>query len=329
MRTWMLTISTLLLSGLAVAQTPIPGTFNNTPPQTTQQTNGSGNNGGYIVSPPTISLGNGITPTVVSNQDSVNITGPQNTSLNGQAVQANNPATVNDNGGIVANADNANSGAVNNQASANGQNRTTASRNYDFARAPSGESGPITGSMSDDSISLGEVARKARNGKQIAKRTITNADVNALNAQYPGDNNSGAPSANANDMAGTSIAGPASQQNSANGSAINGINSTQNNGGTAGAAQPQSSSPAYAQPSSGGPFAPRATPNDGTKPNAQQGPGVSPRRSSRPASAPNDQSTPTGENTKPQLPRSSTSLPLLGTLGALSTLAGICYFKMR
>ena len=302
MRSSMLIVSTLLLSGLAVAQTPIPGTFNNTPPQATQQTNSSGNNGGYIVSPPTISFGDGISPTVITSQDAVNITLPQNTSLNGQSVQANNPATVNDSGGTF---------TSNNASEANNQsnpNSGAASRNFDFVRAPGAESGPIAGSMSDDSVSLGEVARKARNGKEIAKRTITNADVNALNAQYPGSNGD-AQSANSNGMAGTSIAGPASQQNNANGSAINGMNPTQSNGGTAGAAQPQSSEPAYAQPSSDGPFAPRATPNDGTKPNAQQGPGVDPRRSSRPASAPNNQ-PPSPSNTpstdKPQLPRSST-----------------------
>jgi hypothetical protein len=313
MRSRMLTFSLMMLSGVVAAQAPIPGTFSSTPPQTTQQTNGSANNGGYIVSPPTISYGDGITPTVVTNQDAINVTMPQNTALNGQVVQANNPGTLNDNAN------------GNSQVNANGQIAGQANRGFDFIKAPNGENTPIGGSMADDSVSLGDLARRVRNGKQISKRTITNADVNALNSQSSGGNDGQAEDSNG--MAGNSVSGAASQQNNANGTSMN---STQTSGGTAGAAQPQG--PAYAQPSTQGPFAPRATPNDGTKPNAQQGQGISPRSSSRPTANPDSNSSApaSGESTeKQQLPHSSSSLPLLGTLGGLSTLAGICYFKMR
>jgi hypothetical protein len=289
MRSRMLTLSTILLSGIAVAQTPLPGTFNNAPPQNTQQINTI--NGGYIVSTPTISLGNGITPTVVTNQDTVNVSLPQNTSLNGPTVQVTNPATLNES--TVATTTAANNQRVEGQAS----------RNFDFVNAPDGAGGPIVGSMSDSSISLGEVARKARNGKQIAKHSITNADVNALNGTTP-DGEQTAPD-------GTSMAAP--QQTDANGNPINGA--AQSNGGTAGAAQP----PAYSRPSAQGPF---GAPPDGTKPNAQHGPGVAPR--GKPAPAPTQ-----NEENKPQLPRSSTSLPLLGTIGALTTVAGVVIFKAR
>jgi len=258
------------LSGVVTAQSVIPGTFNTAPQQP-----GNGNNSGYIVSPPTIALGNGITPTVVTNQDTISVTLPQNTSINGPTVQANVPATVNENAATMNNV------ATNSDQQIPGQ----ASRNFDFVNAPSGENKPIVGSMADDSISLGELARKVRNGKQIAKRSITNADVNALSGTPQSDN--AQLGTDANGTAGGAIARPATQQTD--------------------------------------PFTPPTQP-DGSKPNAQQGQGISPRGSARPAQAPADRS---GRTEKERLPNSSSSLPLLGTLGAISTLAGIAYFKLR
>lgn len=288
MRSRLLTLSTILLSGLAVAQTPLPGTFNNAPAQNTQQVN---TNGGYIVSTPTISLGNGITPTVVTNQDTINVSLPQNTSLNGPTVQVSNPATLNET-------------AVATNVANNQRIEGQASRNFDFVNAPDGGGGPIVGSMADSTVSLGEVARKARNGKQIAKRSITNADVNALNGNTPDGEQP--------PTDGTSMAAP--QQTDANGNPITGT--PQSNGGTAGAAQP----PAYSRPSGQGPF---GQPSNGTKPNAQQGPGIAPRGNPTPAPpAQNDQD-------KPQLPRTSTSLPMVGTVGVLSLFAGVAFFKTR
>jgi hypothetical protein len=293
MRNRLLTISTILLSGIAVAQTPLPGTFNSSPAQNTQQVN---TNGGYIVSTPTISLGNGITPTVVTNQDTVNVSLPQNTSLSGPTVQVTNPATLNETSVATA----APATNVSNEQRVEGQ----ASRNFDFINAPDGGGGPIVGSMADSTVSLGEVARKARNGKQIAKHSITNADVNALNGNTPDGEQP------ATD--GTSMAAP--QQTDANGNPITGT--PQSNGGTAGAAQP----PAYSRPSSQGPF---GQPPSGSKPNAQQGPGIAPRGNPTPTPPPqNDQ-------IKPQLPKTSTSLPLAGTVGALSAFAGVAFFKAR
>jgi hypothetical protein len=287
---------TIILSGVVAAQTTIPGTFNRTQP-VPQQTNG-----GYIVSTPTISLGDGITPTVITNQDTVNVTLPQNTSLNGPTVQTNNPATLNTAANTTA-------------ASDNSQTAGQASRNFDFVKAPGGENSPVAGSMADDSVSLGEVARKVRNGKQISKRTITNADVNAMNGTFPGTE--GQPG-DATGVSGASMANP-SQQNGD-------VTTPQTSGGTAGAAQPQNSqAPAYAQPSNQGPFgAPSTTPNDGTKPNAQQGPRVAPRSSSRPARIPAKPSS-----DKQQMPESSSALPLLGVLGSIVTLAGFGYMKLR
>ena len=303
MRNWIVTISTMVLSGVVAAQTP--GTFNNTPQQNSQQISGNAN--GYIVSPPTLSLGNGITPTVVTNQDTVNVTLPQNTSMNGQAIQANNAVTTNAISGNTANGNT-------NGATGNVQQAGLASRNFDFITAPNGGNGPIAGSMADATISLGEFARKARNGKQIAKHSITNADVNALNGNTSDPNQ---PAADANGATGTSMAAPGSQQN------MNGT-PTQSNGGTAGAVQPQpSQGPAYAQPSTRGPFAAPTTP-DGSKPNPQKGQGVAPRGSSAHPTTPSGHS-----NEKPQLPRSSSSLPLLGTLGTISTIAGLGYIKMH
>ena len=299
MRNWMLTLSTIVLSGVVAAQ--MPGTFNGTPQQNSQPI--SGNAGGYIVSPPTLSLGNGITPTVVTNQDTVNVTLPQNTSANGQTVQSNNPANTN---AISASAANTTG------ETGNAQQAGQANRNFDFVAAPNGGNGPIAGSMADSTISLGDVARKARNGKQIAKRSITNADVNAWNGNAPDPDQP-----DANGLSGSSIAGSGSQQN------MNGA-ATQTNGGTAGAVQPPNSqSPAYSQPSTQTPFSAPTTP-DGSKPNAQQGPGIAPRGSSpKPATPHRDSSE------KPQLPRTSSALPFLGTLGAVSTIAGIGYLKLR
>jgi hypothetical protein len=305
---------TMILSGIVVAQTTIPGTFN----RTQQQTPGTANNGGSIVSTPTISLGNGITPTVITNQDTVNVTLPQNTSLSGPTVQANAPAPVS--------TDMSGANAANAVGTDNGQNVPgQASRNFDFVKAPGGETGPVVGSMEDPSISLGEVARKVRNGKQISKRTITNADVNAMNGSFPGSGDQSAQDANGSTA--TSMASPGSQQNASETAGA----STQTTGGTAGAAQPQNSqAPAYAQPSNRDPFnAPSATPNDGTKPNAQQGPGVTPRSSSRRVQTPSDNSNGSNNTEKRHLPESSSSLPLLATFGALSTVVGIGYLKLR
>ena len=284
MRSPLLTLSTILLSGLAVAQTPLPGTFNNTPAQNTQQVI---TNGGYIVSTPTLSLGNGITPTVVTNQDTVNVSLPQNTSLNGPTVQVTNPATLNETVSTAATATN-----VSNEQRVEGQ----ASRNFDFINAPDGGGGPLVGSMSDNTVSLGEVARKARNGKQIAKHSITNADVNALNGTTPDGEQT--------PTDGTSMTTP--QQPDANGNPVGG----------SGATQP----PANSRPSGQGPF---GQPSEGTKPNAQHGPAVAPRGNPNPVPpAQNDQS-------KPQLPKTSSSLPLMGTVGVLSTFAGVAFVKAR
>jgi hypothetical protein len=267
MRKWMLALSILLLSGAIAAQTPMPGTFNNPPSQST--------NTGYIVSPPTISFGNGITPTVITNQDAVTVTLPQNISQNGQTVQTNSGESSNEQTAMASNA-----GANVDQRIA-GQ----ASRNFDFVKAPAGGGGPIMGSMADNSVSLGEVARKARNGKQISKHSITNADVSAMNGTAPGDSTK--PGSDANGVSGTSIAAPASQQN--------GANPTQSTGGAAGAATPPQNRDPFAKPTT-------TTPSDTTKPNKE---------------------------VKPQLPQTSSLLPLLGTLGAVSTLAGISYIRFR
>ncbi len=317
MRSWMISIATLTLCGAVAAQTQLPGTPNSTSPQNTQQTNGSGNNNGYIVSPPMVSLGDGITPTVITNQDAVQVTVPQNSAVNGAAVQAPSPATLN-NGNIVAGAQN---GATGSQA-----NGTNGQQRFDFVVAPNGENSGIAGSMSDTSVSLGDAARKIRNGRQIAKRTITNADVEALNAQYPGSNpqpNDQQQQALPTTSNGAAIAAPVARPNGPFGQPV----PTPNSGGTAGAAQSVQPAPAYAQPS-------RSTPTRYAKPSARQGDTGATSTDQNGAGSTTQESTPANNDTNPkqdqqQLPRSSSSLPLLGTLGALSTLAGILYFKMR
>ncbi len=313
MRSFMLAIGTMMLSGALAAQAPLPGTFSSTPPQTTQQTNGSGNSGGYIVSPPTISYGDGVTPTVVTNQDAVQVTAPQNSAITGATVQANNPATLSNN----ANANPANA---------------TQPQHFDFVVAPNGNNSVVGGSIEDDTVSLGDVARKYRSGKTIAKRTLTNADVDALNAQYPGANpNPEAQNnaANSNGMAGTAISGPSARPNGPFSAPPN----AQNSGGTAGAAQSGAeSSSMYAQPIG----TPARTTTGGPKPSARQGASETtepnnsaPTTEEQVPPQTNNNSQPQQEEQKQQLPRSSSALPLLGTLGALSTLAGILYFKMR
>ncbi len=322
MRSWILSFATLSLCGALFAQTPIPGTPNTTPPQTTQQINGSGNNSGYIVAPPTITLGNGISPTVITNQDAVQVTVPQNMAVSGSTVQAPNPATVN-------NAPTANPGTTSG-VQQNGQ------QHFDFVVAPTSDNSDIGGSMSDDTVSLGEVARKYRNGRQISKRTITNADVDALNQQYGGsaplqDNNSQQQQQLTTTPNGAAIAAPVARPNGPFGQPV----PTQNSGGTTGAAQSSGQqTPSYAQPSQYGDQQ-SAAPRYG-KPSARQGANATSDDNTQQqenAAPTTEQSAPKNNDTTPkqeqQLPRSSTSLPLLGTLGALSTLAGILYFKMR
>lgn len=278
MRNRWLTLSIVLLCGIAVAQTTWPGTFNNPPAQNTQQIITIG---GYLVSTPTLSLGNGLTPTVITNQDTVNVSMPQNTSFSGPSVQVTNPATLNESA-VVVPAPNATAN-VGSEQRVQGQ----ASRNFDFTSAPDGGGGPLVGSMADNTISLGEVARKARNGKQIAMHSITNADVNALNGTNPDEEQT--------PTDGTSMATP--QQPNTNGNAVSGASQ-----GNSGATQP---------------------PSVKTKPNAEHGAGTSPRGNPTPVPpAQNDQD-------KPKLPKSSTSLPLVGTVGALSTLTGVAFFKTR
>jgi hypothetical protein len=212
---------------------------------------------------------------VITNQDTVNVSMPQNTSLSGPSVQVTNPATLNESAVVVppANA----TANVGSEQRVQGQ----ASRNFDFTSAPDGGGGPLVGSMADNTISLGEVARKARNGKQIAMHSITNADVNALNGTTPDEEQT--------PTDGTSTATP---------QAVPGA--SQGNKGTA------------TQP-----------PSVKTKPNAEHGAGTTPP--GNPTPVPPAQT----DQDKPKLPKSSTSLPLMGTVGALSTLTGVAFFKSR
>lgn len=307
MRSWMLSLATLMLSGAVAAQAPVPGTFTNTPPQTTQQTNGSGNNGGYIVSPPTISYGDGITPTVVTSQDTVQVVAPQNTAINGPTVQATSPATLTPSNNQGANPANA------------------PAQRFDFVVAPNADNSVVGGSMADDTVSLGDAARKFRNGKTISKRTLTNADVAALNAQYPG----ATPSPDAQPIAnGNAVAAPQGRPNGPFSAPV-----AAPNGGTTGAVQSAEPAPAYSQPSTPeGSTTPMNT-RRGAKPSARQGGNASDQDQAAPSdqtSQPQSQPAPRNNDQQTQqLPKSSSALPLLGTLGALSTLAGILYFKMR
>lgn len=149
----------------------IPGTFVAYPQQ----------NPGYIVSPPTLSLGNGLTPTVVTTQDILTVAAPDTTSANpsevGTAVSgATTPLTMlpGPPGGSVAQGQRPPAGA--------GQQ---AQRPYaDFVVGTGHEE--ISGSMQDSSVSLGEVARQYRQGRPARKLSISNADVDQLNQNTTG-----------------------------------------------------------------------------------------------------------------------------------------------
>lgn len=139
----------LLLAVFATAQAPVPGTFSTAPVQP---------NNGLVLTAPMMSLGNGISPTIVTNQQSVVVESP------GAATGAITPTPAEE---------------------------AAAERTFGAmprASVGGGESfyaGPSSGmslEVGSDSRSLGEVAASLRHQQPANERVYTNDDVERLDA---------------------------------------------------------------------------------------------------------------------------------------------------
>lgn len=161
MRSWQVLFVIAVLCTIGAAQVTIPGTF------TKAQSTYVGPSG-LIVSPPIVTFGNTLAPTVVAIQDAVAVVSPYGAAIPAQHMLAQSRQ---DDGGreqVRRRADEPRSGDQR--------------RPGDQPRA-SRQPAPVPGSMADTSISLGELARRNRPSNVTIPRTLTNADVERLNAR--------------------------------------------------------------------------------------------------------------------------------------------------
>jgi hypothetical protein len=150
MRTLWILLGVVALTGITFAQNVMPGTFS-TPVQTVPFA--------PVLSPPTATLGNGLTPTVVTNKPLVFMAASQE----GQAESTGNVAPEA-------------SGAA---ASANPS--APRAKYFDFVISDAGpsEANP------EQAQSLVDIARSTRkNTVPVAGRTFTNDDINQMNQKY-------------------------------------------------------------------------------------------------------------------------------------------------
>lgn len=168
-------------ASLSCAQAQMPGTFS--------QAASLGQIPGYVLSPPSMSFGNGLTPNVVTTNDSFAIAAPQSISLNSAEISAmNNNAPFGPTEGVDSGTPMGTPARGGSLGGSQGQARSgTLQRPYmDFFRGTGVES--PHGSMSDASIVLGDVARQIRKDRpnQFSGRSLTNADIEHFAASSSG-----------------------------------------------------------------------------------------------------------------------------------------------
>jgi hypothetical protein len=143
------------------AQMPVGGTFSNVQAQPVQY-------GTPIMSPPTVTLGNGLTPTVITNRQPFVVGAPQflrtepvTAPVNAQPAESDNeqPATP------------------------GGQQQRQARKRFDFVISSGGAQ---SGRAANDSRSLVEVAAATRKAHitPISGKVFTNDDVARMNQKY-------------------------------------------------------------------------------------------------------------------------------------------------
>jgi hypothetical protein len=157
MRTCLCVAVVMMMSIVMFAQMPVGGTFNNVQAQQVQY-------GTPITSPPIVSLGNGLTPTVITNRQPYVVGAPQ-------FVQAENAPTT----GVQENPQEQQTAAAGTQ--------QTARKRFDFVVTSGGtQSGEATG----DTRSLVEVAATTRKTRVAPAegKAYTNDDVGRMNQKY-------------------------------------------------------------------------------------------------------------------------------------------------
>lgn len=150
MRHLLVLFGVVCVSLSAFAQATIPGTFSR---QTSSNTIAVG---GYVVAPPSIALGNGLSPAVVTNVPTVEVTSPQNVSA--PAAPAN----------LTTNPDRSNINGL----------AASPSKHFDYVVA--GNETTYTASA-EDGHSLAEVATNLRRNRVQASKVFTNEDIKAMN----------------------------------------------------------------------------------------------------------------------------------------------------
>ncbi|HYE24306.1 MAG TPA: hypothetical protein VEG32_03815 [Clostridia bacterium] len=159
MRSWQVLIVIAALCGLGAAQVTIPGTFTRAQPGAYVGVSG------LIVSPPVVTFGNTLSPTVVAIQDAVAVVSPFGVAVPAQHMLGRSQAE-----------------GEQRARAGEGPRPGDRSRRGDQSRE-SRQQGPVPGSMADTSVSLGEVARRYRPSNVTVPRTLTNADVDRMNAR--------------------------------------------------------------------------------------------------------------------------------------------------
>lgn len=146
-------IFAISMSASAQVAVQVPGTFSKVPAYPPSV--------GIFPTTPSISLGSDLTPTVVTTHDPVAISTPLSFSVQPNQLSGRWPGTL----GFAAES----LGAFPREVAAIERISVSSTDRY-----------ILRGSMADDSISLGEFARKLRHGQDIVKHTLTNADVQQL-----------------------------------------------------------------------------------------------------------------------------------------------------
>lgn len=155
----------------AWAQTPIPGTFNSAPAQSTMIA------AGPILTPPMVSFGSGLTPPIVVNSQAAYVAAPHASEAEPSMVSTRNAANF---------PSFANSGAE-----MSGLGTAPSRPRFDYVIAPnsgvySGGEGVAAASGVGD-VSLGQIAASMRKGPPPTQRTFTNEDIGRMNGVTNGN----------------------------------------------------------------------------------------------------------------------------------------------
>jgi len=179
MRRLLVLLSVVGFSMAAFAQVTIPGTFSTLPAQPGTSLYAP------VLSTPTLSLGNGLTPGVVTNQPSYFISAPQNMPLVSSLVNA--PVEYEPPVAIAAQTENESNPNSNVASAPNGVRPM-----FDFIVAGNGSA-----SCGSDSGSLAEVAAAARRTAVQPGHVYTNEDIARINQKYGSSKTTPNPTLNA------------------------------------------------------------------------------------------------------------------------------------